>query len=78
MKRFSDWSLSEMINVAHDLDWIDLDVKKFCHALRAFRNLIHPYEQWVSRSNPDRDTCEISWLVVQAAANDLARLLKGP
>lgn len=76
IKYFADWSLSEMINVAHETGWIDLDVKKFSHALREFRNLIHPYQQMVLKACPDKDTCEISWLVVQAAANDLAKKLK--
>jgi len=75
VKHFTDWSLSDMINVAHDCKWIDLDVHKFSHALRSFRNLIHPYAQMVLQSFPDKDTSEISWLVVQAAANDLARKL---
>jgi hypothetical protein len=75
VKYFADWSLSDMINVAHEADWIDLDVKKFSHALREFRNLIHPYQQMVVKAFPDKDTCEISWLVVQAAANDLAKKL---
>jgi hypothetical protein len=65
-----------MINVAHEAGWLDLDVKKFSHALREFRNLIHPYQQMMERSFPDKDTSEISWLVVQAASNDLARILK--
>lgn len=77
VKRFSDWSLSEMINVAHELRWIDLDVKKFSHSLRDFRNLIHPYQQLTDGVSPDADTCSISWLVVQAAANDLAKWLQG-
>lgn len=76
VKHFADWSLSDMINVAHEANWIDLDVKKFSHALREFRNLIHPYQQMALNTFPDKDTCEISWLVVQAAANDLARKLK--
>lgn len=76
VKHFADWSLSNMINVAHDLGWIDLDVKEFSHSLREFRNLIHPYQQMVLRTYPDKDTCEISWLVVQAATNDLAKKLK--
>jgi len=76
IKYFAEWSLSDMINVAHDLGWIDLDVKKFSHSLREFRNLIHPYEQMVNRSFPDKDTSDISWLVVQAATNDMARQLK--
>jgi len=76
VKHFADWSLSNMINVAHDLGWIGLDVKKFSHSLREFRNLIHPYQQMVLRTYPDKDTCDISWLVVQAATNDIAKKLK--
>lgn len=75
-KPFAEWSLSQMIDVAHEIGWIDLDVKKFSHSLREFRNLIHPYQQWYLKTAPDHDTCRISWLVVQAAANDLARQLK--
>lgn len=76
VKYFAEWSLSDMINVAHEARWLDLDVKKFSHALREFRNLIHPYQQMIAKTFPDKDTCEISWLVVQAAANDLARKLE--
>ena len=75
VKYFAEWSLSDMINVAHEANWIDLDVKKFSHSLREFRNLIHPYQQMILKAFPDKDTCEISWLVVQAAANDLAKRL---
>lgn len=76
VKYFAEWSLSDMINVAHKAGWLDLDVKKFSHALREFRNLVHPYQQMVLKSVPDKDTCEISWRVVRAAANDLAKKLK--
>ncbi len=76
IKNFANWKLAEMIDVAHQVEWIGLDVKKFSHSLREFRNLIHPYEQMATRMNPDSDTCGISWLVVQAAVNDLARQLK--
>lgn len=74
--KFHEWTLSQMIDVAHHTGWIDLDVKKFSHSLRDFRNLIHPYEQLLTGANPDSDTCKISWLVVQAAVNDLAKKLK--
>ena len=76
VRQFHAWTLSEMIDVAHALGWIDLDVSRFSHALRDFRNLIHPYQQLASKTAPDEDTCKISWLVVQAAVNDLARVLK--
>jgi len=75
-KHFADWKLAEMIDVAHQVGWVDIDVKKFSHSLREFRNLIHPYEQMMNRFNPDKDTTNISWLVVQAAINDLAFKLK--
>lgn len=76
IKQFWNWSLSEMIDCAHDVGWIGLDVKKFSHALRLFRNFIHPYQQMANRFEPDLDTCKISWLVVQAAVTDLTRVLQ--
>lgn len=76
-KPFWQWSLSEMIEVAHAEKWLGLDVKRFLHSLRDFRNYIHPYEQMASGFQPDEDTCKICWLVVQAAANDLAKVLNG-
>jgi hypothetical protein len=76
VRPFHEWSLSQMIDVAHEATWVDLDVKKFSHSLREFRNLIHPYEQMATKANPDGDTCQISWLVVQAVVNDLAAKLK--
>lgn len=60
VKHFADWTLNDMIEVAHEIGWIQLDVKKFSHALRDFRNIIHPYQQLAYRTNPDIDTCKIS------------------
>ncbi len=72
IKKFYDWTFGEMIDVAHVLGWIELDVKKFSHSLRDFRNIIHPFQQLAYNTFPDEDTCKISWLVIQAASNDLA------
>lgn len=76
VKHFAEWTLSDMIDVGHEVGWIQLDVKKFSHALRDFRNIIHPYQQLAVRTNPDIDTCKISWLVVQATCNDIANWIK--
>jgi hypothetical protein len=76
VRHFADWTLGEMIDVAHEIGWLQLDVKKFSHALRDFRNLIHPYQQLTLSATPDNDTCKISWYVVQAACNDIANWLK--
>lgn len=73
VKYFADWTLNEMIDVAHEIGWIQLDVKKFSHVLRDFRNVVHPYHQLSNNFNPDIDTCKISWMVIQASFNDIKR-----
>lgn len=72
VKRFSNWTLNEFINVASDLQLVGEDVKKFSHALRDFRNYIHPYEQMSSNFNPDGHTARICWQVLQAAISQLS------
>lgn len=76
VKQFHEWSLSNFIDVAHDLKILGLDVKKFGHALRDFRNYIHPYEQMSSGFSPDTHTARISWQVLKAALNDIHENLK--
>jgi hypothetical protein len=75
VKKFYKWTLNEMIEFAYNEKWIDLDVHRFSHALKGFRNLIHPYEQMSLNVFPDEDTSNICWLVVQATVNDLAKVL---
>ena len=68
---FHDWGLSALIDVAHDLGWLQGDVSRFSHALRDSRNLVHPYMERLATDRPDRDTCSICWQVVRAAVSDL-------
>ena len=72
VKHFSNWTLNEFINVARDLGLVGEDVKKFSHALRDFRNYIHPYEQMSSNFNPDEHTAKICWQVLKAAISQLS------
>lgn len=72
VKRFHDWTLAEFIDVACELGYLKLDVKKFSHGLRDFRNYIHPYEQMSSQFNPDRHTAEICLQVLKAAIASLS------
>lgn len=67
------WKLSDLINVGHDIGLLDLDVKKYSHGLRDFRNFIHPYEQRANGFNPDLHTVEISWQVFLAAFQQVKR-----
>jgi len=73
VKQFHEWTLNDLINVACDVGMLGLDVKKFSHALRDFRNYIHPYEQMASKFNPDEHTARICWQVLRAAIADLSK-----
>jgi hypothetical protein len=70
---FNDWTLSNFIDVSHKLGFLGLDVKKYSHSLRDFRNYIHPYQQMASQFNPDIETAKISWQVLKAAIIDLSK-----
>lgn len=72
VKRFHEWSLSQFIDVACDIDLLKPDVKKFSHGLRDFRNYIHPYEQMVSGFTPDEHTAKVCFQVLKAALASVA------
>lgn len=67
-----DWPLESLINVAHEVGMLSLDVKKYGHALKDFRNYIHPRQQAAQGFKPDAHTAKISWQVLQAAIADLS------
>lgn len=71
IKKFKNWSLNSLIDVAYETNFIGLDVKKFSHNLRDFRNYIHPEEQVTQNFNPDKNTALISYQVLLAAIKDL-------
>lgn len=72
VKPFPEWSLAQFIDVACELGHLKLDVKKFSHALRDFRNYIHPYQQLSSRFAPDRHTAHICVQVLRAGIASLS------
>ena len=65
--RIGDWKLVSLIDVACELGLVGLDVKKFSHELRDFRNYIHPYHQRAQRFTPTEHTVDICWQVFRAA-----------
>lgn len=72
VKRFHEWSLAQFIDVACEVGLLKLDVKKFSHGLRDFRNYIHPYEQMVSGFAPDEHTAKVCFQVLKAALASVA------
>ena len=71
-KRFHEWSLAQLIDVACEIGVLKLDIKKFSHGLRDFRNYIHPCEQMVSGFAPDEHTAKVCFQVLKAALASLA------
>lgn len=67
VKPFHEWSLAQLIDAGHEVGLLGLDVKKFSHGLRDFRNYIHPYEQMASRFTPDQHTAKVCFQVLKAA-----------
>lgn len=66
-----EWTLNILIDVSYEIGLIKLDVKKFSHAVKDFRNYIHPRQQASQNFNPDIHTAKICWQVLQAAIADL-------
>lgn len=72
VKLFQDWTLAQFIDVACEVGFLKLDIKKFSHGLRDFRNYIHPYEQLVSGFSPDEHTAKVCFQVLKAALANLS------
>lgn len=72
VKRFHEWSLAQLIDVACEVGFLKPDVKKFSHGLRDFRNYIHPYQQMTSGFSPDQHTAKVCFQVLKAALADVA------
>lgn len=75
VKQLHDWTLSQLIETAGELKLIKEDVRKFSHALRDFRNYIHPYQQVSSGFFPDQNTAKICFQVLKAAIYQLTNNL---
>ena len=44
-KPIEKWDLAVLIEVAHELQLLGDSVKQVCHAIREYRNLVHPYRR---------------------------------
>ena len=73
VKQYHLWTLSNFIDVAAEIGFLKEDVKKFSHALRDFRNYIHPFEQMNSQFYPDERTAKICLQVMNAAVFQLTK-----
>jgi len=73
VQQFHDWTLAAFIDVAKDLELIQLDTHKFSHTLRDFRNFIHPYQQMSSGFAPREHTAKICLQVLKAVITEITQ-----
>lgn len=76
VKMFPDWSLKDLIDVATEVGCLKLDVKKFSHFVRDFRNYIHPNQQIICNFSPDKNTALICLQVLKAAICQISNFRK--
>ena len=72
VRPFSEWTLQNLIDVTRELGLVGEDVAKHAHAVRDFRNYIHPRQQIRENFTPRMVTAEIADKVLRAAIADLA------
>ncbi len=72
VRPFPEWTLNDLLNVSRELGVLGEDVTKFAHAIREFRNYIHPQQQVKESFRPRRVTAQIARHVLRAAIDDLA------
>lgn len=72
VRPFGEWTLQNLIDVSRELNLVREDVAKHAHAVRDFRNYIHPRQQIRENFTPRMITAEIADKVLKAALADLA------
>lgn len=71
VRPFPGWSLNDFLTCGRELGLLSEDVTKFAHAVREFRNYVHPQQQVREDFRPRRVTAEVARHVLRAAIQDL-------
>ena len=71
-KPLSEWTLENLIVTSSELGIVGQDVVKHAHAVKDFRNYIHPRQQIKDSFTPRLVTARIAYQVLQAAIADLS------
>lgn len=71
VRPISEWTLNDLLNTSRELAILSEDVTKFAHAVREFRNYVHPRQQVKDGFRPRQVTAQIARHVLRAAIEDL-------
>ena len=69
----SRWDLSELINVAVELQLVTIGVEKLSHSIREYRNLVHPGNEIRNKLHFDAEEARISLEVLNILHRDLSK-----
>jgi len=72
VRPFPEWTLNDLLSCSRELGLLGEDVTKFGHAVREFRNYIHPQQQVKEGFRLRRVTAQVARQVLRAAIDDLA------
>jgi hypothetical protein len=72
VRPLAEWTLNDLVKASRELGVLGEDVSKFAHAVREFRNYVHPRQQVKESFRPRRVTAQIARHVLRAAIEDLA------
>ena len=59
--KLREWTLSNYIDVAHELGWISDTYKDVSAILRDYRNYIHPYKEYQHKKRLTPDDSKVLW-----------------
>lgn len=72
VKSYSEWNLNNFIDTCFELQLLQVDVKRYSHILRDFRNYIHPMAQLKSGFSPNHHTVTLSFQVLKIAVHQIS------
>lgn len=72
-RHLSEWMLYDFISVAHELKWITASAMSIGHALRDYRNYIHPQKQFTENVSLGPDDAALWWEMAKGIARELLR-----
>lgn len=67
------WDLSDLINVAVELDLVSAGVERLSHPLREYRNLVHPGNELRNKLSFDAEEARIAVEILNIVHRDLTR-----
>lgn len=71
--KLREWTLSNYIDVAHELGWISDTYKDVGEVLRDYRNYIHPYKEYQHKKRIMPDDSKVLWEISKTIVRQILK-----